>query len=62
MKVIEYIRDSFVELSTKMTWIPFQEAQKSTVVVAIFTILFALAAFVTDKAFQNVLSEFFKLF
>ena len=62
MKVIEYIRDSFVESSTKMTWIPFQEAQKSTVVVAIFTILFALAVFVTDKAFQNVLSEFFKLF
>jgi len=62
MKVIEYIRDSFVELSTKMTWIPFQEAQKSTVVVAIFTILFALAVFVTDKAFQNLLSEFFKLF
>ena len=62
MKIIEYIRDSFEELSTKMTWIPFQEAQKSTVVVAIFTILFALAVFVTDKAFQNVLSEFFKLF
>ena len=62
MKIIEYIRDSFEELSTKMTWIPFQEAQKSTVVVAIFTILFALAVFVTDKAFQNLLSEFFKLF
>ena len=62
MKVIEYIRDSFEELSTKMTWLPFSEAQKSTVVVAIFTILFALAVFVVDKAFQNLLSEYFKLF
>ena len=37
MKVINYIKDSFEELNTKMTWISWAEAQKSTVVVAIFT-------------------------
>jgi preprotein translocase subunit SecE len=62
MNVIRYITDSFDELRTKMTWIPFSEAQKSTVVVAIFTIIFALAVFVVDKAFQSVLGEYFKLF
>ncbi|MDT0552448.1 MAG: preprotein translocase subunit SecE [Bacteroidetes bacterium MedPE-SWsnd-G1] len=62
MKFIKYIKDSYEELSTKMTWIPFSEAQKSTVVVAIFTIIFALAVFVVDKAFQSVLGEYFKLF
>lgn len=62
MNIIKYITDSFDELRTKMTWIPWAEAQKSTVVVAIFTIIFALAVFVVDKAFQNVLGEFFKLF
>ena len=62
MKVINYIKDSFEELNTKMTWISWDEAQKSTVVVAIFTIIFALAVFVVDKAFQNVLGEYFKLF
>ena len=62
MNVIKYIADSFEELKTKMTWIPFAEAQKSTVVVAIFTIIFALAVFVVDKAFQNILGEYFKLF
>ena len=62
MNVIRYISDSFDELRTKMTWIPFSEAQKSTVVVAIFTIIFALAVFVVDKAFQSVLGEYFKLF
>ena len=62
MKVIKYITDSFEELNTKMTWISWDEAQKSTVVVAIFTIIFALAVFVVDKAFQTVLGEYFKLF
>ncbi|AOW20196.1 preprotein translocase subunit SecE [Urechidicola croceus] len=62
MKVLEYIKDSFEELSTKMTWISWAEAQKSTVVVAIFTIIFALAVFVVDRAFQTVLEEYFKLF
>ena len=62
MNVIRYISDSFEELKTKMTWIPFSEAQKSTIVVAIFTIIFALAVFVVDKAFQNILGEYFKLF
>ena len=62
MNIIKYITDSFDELRTKMTWIPWVEAQKSTVVVAIFTIIFALAVFVVDKVFQNVLGEFFKLF
>ena len=62
MNIINYITDSFDELRTKMTWISWAEAQKSTVVVAIFTIIFALAVFIVDKAFQNVLGEFLKLF
>jgi preprotein translocase subunit SecE len=62
MKVINYIKDSFEELQTKMTWLPWAEAQKSTVVVAIFTIIFALAVFFVDKGFQSILGQLFKLF
>jgi len=62
MKIINYIKDSFEELQTKMTWIPWAEAQKTTVVVAVFTIIFALAVFVVDKGFQTILGELFKLF
>ena len=62
MKIIDYIKDSFVELSTKMTWISWAEAQKSTVVVAIFTIIFALAVFVVDEVFKGILVKYFELF
>jgi preprotein translocase subunit SecE len=62
MNLINYIKDSFEELRNKVSWISWEEAQKSTVVVAGFTILFALAVFAVDKVFQSVLTEYFKLF
>ena len=62
MKLVAYVKDSFEELRNKVSWIPWDEAQKSTVVVAIFTILFALAVFAVDKFFQTGLTEYFKLF
>ncbi len=59
---IQYIKDSFYELNTNMTWISREESQKSTVVVAIFTIIFALAVALIDKVFQTSLDTFFNLF
>jgi len=62
MNLVQYIKDSFEELRNKVTWIPWEEAQKSTVIVAIFTVLFAVAVFAVDKFFQAGLTEYFKLF
>ncbi|PID67514.1 MAG: preprotein translocase subunit SecE [Flavobacteriia bacterium] len=58
----QYVKASFKELREHMTWITWEEAQKSTVVVAVFTVIFALLIFLADKAFQNVLSGLFKIF
>ena len=62
MNLINYIKDSFEELRNKVSWISWEEAQKSTVVVAIFTVLFSLAVFLVVKFFQTGLTEYFKLF
>ena len=62
MNLVNYIKDSFEELRNNVTWISWEEAQKSTVVVAVFTIIFALAVFLVDKIFQTGLTEYFKLF
>ena len=53
MSVVKYIKESFEELNTNMTWLPKAEAQKSSIVVAIFTVDFALAVFAVDTVFQN---------
>ena len=62
MNLVNYIKDFFEELRNNVTWISWEEAQKSTVVVAVFTIIFALAVFLVDKIFQTGLTEYFKLF
>ncbi|WP_373941063.1 preprotein translocase subunit SecE [Polaribacter sejongensis] len=53
MNFIQYIKDSFDELSNHMTWVTKEEAQKTTVTVAVFTIVFALAVAGIDYVFQS---------
>ncbi|MBT4780522.1 MAG: preprotein translocase subunit SecE [Polaribacter sp.] len=62
MKFIQYIKDSFEELNNHMTWISKEDAQKSTMTVAVFTILFALAVAGIDYVFQTGLDVFFTMF
>ncbi len=62
MNFIQYIKDSFDELSNHMTWVSKEDAQKTTVTVAVFTIIFALAVAGIDYVFQTGLDNFFKLF
>jgi len=62
MKLINYIVESFKELQTRVTWLSWSEAQNSTLVVAIFTVLFAIAIFLADKFFQFGLDKYFSLF
>ncbi len=62
MSLIQYIKESFGELSNNMTWISKEEAQKSTVIVASFSIVFALIVFAIDKVFHTGLDVFFKMF
>ncbi len=62
MKFVTYVKESFRELKDNMTWISWEEAQKSTAVVAIFTVLFAIAIFLADKVFQTLLNKIFELF
>ncbi|NIJ44664.1 preprotein translocase subunit SecE [Wenyingzhuangia heitensis] len=61
MNIINYIKSSFIELKDEMTWVSKEEAQKSTVVVAIFTILFAITVFLVDQFFQTGLEWFFNI-
>ncbi|GGG88687.1 MULTISPECIES: preprotein translocase subunit SecE [Flavobacteriaceae] len=60
--MIKYIKESFEELSNHVTWLSREEAQKSTVVVAVFTVLFAIAVFAVDYVFQLGLDNFFTMF
>jgi len=62
MGLVNYIKESFEELRNNVTWMPRDEAQKNTVLVAIFTIIFAIAVFLVDKVFQMGLGKYFNIF
>jgi preprotein translocase subunit SecE len=62
MKFIQYIKDSFEELNNHMSWSSSKDAQKTTVAVAVFTVVFALAIAGIDYVFQNGLVGFFEMF
>jgi len=62
MGLVNYIKESFEELKNNVTWENREQAQKDTVLVAVFTIIFALAVFVVDKFFQSGLEQFFNIF
>jgi len=45
-----------------MSWSSSKDAQKTTVAVAVFTVVFALAVAGIDYVFQNGLDGFFEMF
>ncbi len=62
MGFVNYIKESFDELKHNVTWMPRDQAQKNTVLVAVFTIIFAIAVFLVDKVFQMGLDKYFNIF
>jgi preprotein translocase subunit SecE len=61
MSIIKYISESFNELKQNVTWTKWDELQKFTVIVALFTVIFSLLIWATDSMFVKVISGFFNL-
>jgi preprotein translocase subunit SecE len=57
--VSEYIKDSYVELTQKVTWPTWRELQNSAVLVLIAAIIIALIILVMDQSINFVLSHFY---
>ena len=58
-KVTNYLSEAFEELKSNVTWPAWAEVQKLTIVVAVFSILFALATWGVDEFFAKALAGFF---
>lgn len=59
MNVFNYISEAYVELRTQTTWPEWAEVQRLTIIVAIFSIVFALATWGVDEVFSTALAGFF---
>ncbi|MFI2743835.1 preprotein translocase subunit SecE [Zhouia sp. PK063] len=61
MTILNYFKESFIELKDNVTWPSWAEAQKLMVVVAVFSIIFALAVWGVDTVFNRLVDLYFKL-
>ncbi len=57
--LITYVKESFEELKNNVSWTPFPEAQKLTVIVAVFSIIFSLAIWGVDTVFSKAVKAYF---
>jgi preprotein translocase subunit SecE len=48
MNIVSYIKESFSELKEHVSWTPANELSRLTVVVLIFSIIFALLIWAAD--------------
>ena len=60
-KIRKYIKESFTELIHKVTWPTWSELQNSTTVVMIASLIIALAVWIMDYAFDNIMSFVYRL-
>jgi len=59
--LVSYIKESFEELKNNVSWTPWQEAQRLTVIVAVFSIIFSLAIWGVDTVFSKAVKAYFDL-
>ncbi|WP_347374327.1 preprotein translocase subunit SecE [Aequorivita sp. Q41] len=57
--MVNYITESYKELKNHVTWPTWAEAQKLTVIVAVFSVLLALAVWGVDTVFSKVVGVYF---
>ena len=62
MKIVNYIKECYVELAEKVTWPTWSELRSSVIVVSIASLIIALVVFLMDFSFQHLLEAFYRLF
>ncbi|MEL7271299.1 MAG: preprotein translocase subunit SecE [Bacteroidota bacterium] len=57
--MLTYVKESFEELKNNVTWLSREKASNLMVVVAVFSILFALATWGVDSLFSKLITLYF---
>jgi preprotein translocase subunit SecE len=60
-KFINYCKESYVELTKKVTWPTWSKLQSSALLVMLATVIIAVALFIVDFAFQHLMTAIYTL-
>ena len=59
-KVVEFIKESYDEMTSKVTWPTWGELQNSAILVLVASLIIALVIFAMDEGSTFVLDTFYK--
>ena len=60
-KFINYLKESFVELTKKTTWPSWEKLQSSAGLVMVTTVILAVALWIVDLLFQTLMTAIYTL-
>ena len=60
-KFINYLKESYAEMTKKVSWSTWDKLQNSAIVVMVASVIFALVIFAMDFCFQHLMSFIYTL-
>ncbi|WP_094745870.1 preprotein translocase subunit SecE [Vaginella massiliensis] len=60
MKIVNFIKESYVEFKDHVTWPNSTTLQKDTITVTIATVVLAIFLYLVDSAFANILYSIYE--
>lgn len=60
-KFINYLKESYTELTKKVAWPTWDKLQSSALLVMVATVILAAALFVIDFAFEHLMTAIYTL-
>ena len=60
-RFINYVKESYAEMTKKVAWPTWDKLQNSAIVVMVASVIFAIVIFAMDFCFQNIMSAIYTL-
>ena len=60
--IAEYVKESYAELTERMTWPTWAELQNSAIITLVASLIIALIVFLMDESAGNLLKYVYKTF
>ena len=60
-KFINYLKESYVELTKKVAWPTWEKLQSSALLVMVTTVILAAALWIIDFVFQHLMTAIYTL-
>ncbi len=60
-KFINYLKESYTEMTKKVSWPSWDKLQSSAILVMVASVIFAIVIFAMDFTFQHLMSAIYTL-